>query len=235
MSGPMTLSVDVRVRRGEFSLDAVFESRADVTALFGPSGAGKTTLLHLVSGILKPDAGRIAVQGRVLLDTKAGIYLPPEKRRVGLVFQDAQLFPHLTVGQNIAFGTWFAPKAAHGPDKSLVIRTLGIEALLDRRPSQLSGGEKQRVALARAILSNPQLLLLDEPLASLDDERRQEILSLIERIRDDLAIPMLYVTHRADEVQRLASCVITVEHGRVTGQAHPAGFVPIASDRSKTR
>lgn len=226
MTAPL-LSVAARLRLGEFLLDASFTSDAAITALFGPSGAGKSTLLHLVAGILMPEHGRIAIGEHVLVETARSLSLPPSRRRVGLVFQDAQLFPHLTVRQNIAFGRWFAPKEAAQIETGLVVDTLGIRGLLDRRPSKLSGGEKQRVALARALLMAPRMLLLDEPLSSLDDARRSEILTLIEQIRDRFNVPMLYVTHRRDEVRRLAGHVILIDRGRVTASGAPSEVLTI--------
>lgn len=221
MSRPGPICVDVKLRLGDFLVDMAFASQERTVAVFGPSGSGKTTLLHVIAGLLKPDQGRIEVMGQVLADTAARIAVPAHRRRLGLVFQDSQLFPHLTVRQNLAFGRHFAVGRSPTLDENLVAATLGIEHLLDRRPARLSGGEKQRVAVARAILSMPQMLLLDEPLAALDDERRLESLALIERIRDQFSIPMLYVTHRADEVRRLADCVIRIDRGKVVALGRP--------------
>ncbi|MFN0217757.1 MAG: molybdenum ABC transporter ATP-binding protein [Hyphomicrobium sp.] len=222
MSEPPPLVVDVASTHGDFTLEAAFEAGPGVTGIFGRSGAGKTTLLHLIAGLYRPRRGQIALSGETLVDVARGVFMPKHKRRIGLVFQDAQLFPHMTVAQNLAFGRWFAPREENGVSSEHVIDVLGIAALLGRRPQKLSGGEKQRVALARALLSAPRLLLLDEPLAGLDDARRQEILPLIERVRDDFKVPMLYVTHARDEVMRLASKVIVLEAGRVTTTGTPA-------------
>jgi molybdate transport system ATP-binding protein len=216
MSGRGVLDVRCSLTLGDFDLDATFSTGPGITVLFGPSGSGKTTILHLVAGLLRPQHGRIVVEEDVVTDTAAGIFLPPHKRRIGLVFQDAQLFPHLTVAQNLAFGSWFA-RQKNGPSSEHVIEVLGIGALVDRRPARLSGGEKSRVALARALLSSPRLLLMDEPLSGLDEDMRRTILPLIETVRDEFGVPMLYVTHARDEAQRLANRIIRIERGRVIG------------------
>lgn len=210
------LSVKAFQKRADFTLDVAFESDSALTALFGPSGSGKTSILNMIAGVQRPDSGRIVVAGHVLTDTEARIFVPPHRRRVGFVFQDAQLFPHLTVEQNIKFGQWFTRKESNGPPLSVIVDVLGIASLLKRRPATLSGGEKHRVALARALLSSPRILLMDEPLSALDDARRDEIMSLIERIRDEFAIPIVYVTHSVEEVRRLASRVVRIVAGRVT-------------------
>lgn len=210
-----SITFRARQRRGDFVLDVAFEGGPGLTALFGPSGAGKTAILNIIAGTQRPDAGLVVVCGRILTDTDAGTYLPPHKRRVGLVFQDAQLFPHLTVEQNIKFGRWFTRADNTAPPLDLVTSVLGIGHLLKRRPATLSGGEKQRVALARALLSAPRILLMDEPLSGLDDARRIEIMGLIERVRDEFKIPIIYVTHTRDEVRRLATRVVRLNAGRV--------------------
>jgi molybdate transport system ATP-binding protein len=198
----MSLSVRLCHRFGGFDLDLAFDAPGGVTALFGRSGAGKTTVINAVAGLLRPDAGRIVAAGRVLLDTGAGVNLPAHRRRIGYVFQDARLFPHLTVRQNLLYGRWFGGRR-DGPGLDRIVALLGIGGLLPRRPATLSGGEKARVAIGRAILSNPDLLALDEPLAALDEARRAEILPYLERLRDDLGLPMLYVSHALAEVARL--------------------------------
>lgn len=208
------LSLHLRHSFGAFRLEADIEAPVGVTALFGRSGSGKTTIVNAVAGLLPVQEGRIELDGRVLLDTARGISLPPSRRRIGYVFQDARLFPHLTVAQNLAYGRFFAPRGASGPEAGRIITLLGLEHLLRRRPAMLSGGEKQRVALGRAILSRPQMLLLDEPLAALDAARKAEILPYFERLRDELALPMLFVSHAADEVARLATTLVLVEAGR---------------------
>jgi molybdate transport system ATP-binding protein len=218
----MTLSVAVRHSFGGFTLDATFEAPRGITVLFGRSGSGKTTIANAVAGLLKPDAGRIAVDGRVLLDTARGVFLPPSRRRVGYVFQEGRLFPHLTVRQNLGYGRWFAPKDATREEMVRVVEMLGIGHLLDRRPGALSGGEKSRVALGRALLAAPELILADEPLAALDEARKAEILPYFERLRDETAIPILYVSHAASEVARLATTVVAVQDGRIVGQGPAA-------------
>lgn len=206
------LEVSVQHHFGGFALDAAFAAPSGVTALFGRSGSGKTTLVNAVAGLLRPDRGRIVVDGVPVLDTGAGLMLPPHRRRMGYVFQDGRLFPHLTVRQNLAYGRWFARDKAG--DFGRVVELLGIGGLLDRRPGGLSGGEKQRVAIGRAILSNPRLLLMDEPLAALDEGRKAEILPYLERLRE-LGLPILYVSHSVAEVARLATTVVLLEAGRV--------------------
>ncbi len=209
------IRVDVALRLGAFDLKVAFESDKGVIALFGRSGSGKSMTINLISGIARPDRGTIMLDGRVLVDTERRLFVPKHRRRVGLVFQDAQLFPHFSVRQNLLFGRWFAPKSDRAIAFAPVIDTLGIGHLLDRRPARLSGGEKQRVAIGRALLSSPQVLLFDEPLASLDDERKQEIMPLIEHVRDEFAVPIVYVSHAVEEVARLAARVVMMENGHV--------------------
>lgn len=202
--------------RDGFSLDAAFAMpEAGVTALFGPSGCGKSTILAAVAGLLRPDEGRIALEGVALLDTARGLCLPPEARRCGVVFQDARLFPHLTVESNLRYGLRRAPREATGPGFEEVVALLGLSPLLARRPAALSGGERQRVALGRALLSRPRLLLMDEPLAALDTPRRAEVLPFLARLRDVARLPILYVTHALDEVDALADTLVLLEDGRV--------------------
>jgi molybdate transport system ATP-binding protein len=220
----MTLSVAVRQSFGDFALDAAFEAPKGITVLFGRSGSGKTTVVNAVAGLLKPQAGRIAVDGHVLLDTTRRVFLPPHRRRIGYVFQEGRLFPHLTVRQNLTYGRWFAPKEAPREDVGRVVEMLGIGPLLDRRPGALAGGEKQRVAIGRALLSAPEIILADEPLAALDEARRAEILPYFERLRDEIEVPILYVSHSAAEVARLATTVVALEAGRVT-KSGPAAEV----------
>lgn len=211
----MTLEVRLRHRLPGFALDVAFQAPGGVTALFGRSGSGKTTVINAVAGLLMPDEGRVALEGAVLLDTGVGVNLPCHRRGVGVVFQDARLFPHLTVRQNLLYGRWFA-RTASTVTLDRVVDLLGIGPLMPRRPGALSGGEKQRVAIGRAILSNPRLLALDEPLAALDEARKAEILPYLERLRDDLSLPILYVSHAMAEVARLANTVVLMESGRVT-------------------
>lgn len=216
----MSLSVSIGHAFAGFALKADFEA-AGLTVLFGRSGSGKTTIVNAVAGLLRPDRGRIAVGGHVLCDTAAGVWLPPHRRRVGYVFQEGRLFPHMTVRQNLTYGRRFGPRAAPLPDVNAVVEMLGIGALLTRRPGALSGGEKARVAIGRALLSGPELLLMDEPLAALDAARKEEILPYLERLRDETRVPILYVSHSVAEVARLATTVVLIEAGRVV-QAGPA-------------
>lgn len=217
------ISVDVKLARATFDLSVAFSGAERIIALFGPSGSGKTTLLHLIAGLERGGTGRIEFGGNVFMDTSAGVFVPSHKRRAGLVFQDAQLFPHISVKQNLWFGRMFTPKDIAEPvPPDAVIETLGIAPLLSRRPLSLSGGEKQRVALARALIASPRLLLMDEPLSSLDDARKEEILTLIERVRDEFAVPILYVSHARSEVERLADKVVRLEAGRVAAVGSPA-------------
>lgn len=212
------LDVALRHRFGGdgFSLDVAFQAAPrGVTALFGPSGCGKSTILAAIAGLLRPQAGRIALGGQVLLDTAAGIALPPERRRCAVVFQDARLFPHLSVESNLRYGLKRAPRGAEGPGFEEVVALLGIGPLLGRRPFGLSGGERQRVALGRALLARPLLLLMDEPLAALDAARRAEVLPFLARLRDAAGIPILYVTHALEEVDALADGLVLLEAGRV--------------------
>lgn len=218
----MTLSVSLQHRLGAFDLDIAFEAPTGITVLFGRSGAGKTTIINAVAGLLTPQAGRIASDGTVLLDSTTGRNLPPHKRRVGYIFQEARLFPHLTVRQNLGYGRWFAPKTAPREDMARIVDLLGIGHLLNRRPAGLSGGEKQRVAIGRALLASPHILLADEPLAALDEQRKAEILPYFERLRDEVSIPILYVSHAATEVARIATTVVALEGGRVARQGPAA-------------
>jgi len=209
------LAVDVEKRLGDFELAAKFEAAGGVTALFGPSGAGKSTLVNLIAGLLAPDRGRIALDDHVLFDSATGINLPPHRRRIGYVFQEGRLFPHLTVAQNLDYGRWMQKLPANTAETERVVALLDIGHLLRRRPGRLSGGERQRVAMGRALLMKPLLLLLDEPLASLDRARKLEILPYLARLRDEAKIPMIYVSHQAGEIVRIASQVIRIEDGRV--------------------
>ena len=211
----MTVSVDISHRLGSFMLEARFDSAGRLTALFGPSGSGKTSLINIVAGLVRPHKGQVAVDGRVLVDTEKGVFVPMHKRRIGMVFQDARLFPHMSVAHNLRYGRWFAPPAERYAQIAAVVDLLGIGHLLERRPARLSGGEKQRVAIGRALLASPRLLLMDEPLAALDDARKAEILPYIERLRDETKIPIVYVSHSVAEVARLASDVAVLTDGRI--------------------
>lgn len=207
------MSFDLRVSRqlGDRTIAAELASEGGLTALFGPSGAGKTSLLNMVAGLLRPDTGRIAVGGMVLFDSAAGIDVPARHRRTGYVFQDGRLFPHRRVRDNLLYGWKLARPEHRWMRLDEAIDFLGIGHLLGRWPRTLSGGEAQRVAIGRALLSAPRFLLMDEPLASLDRARREEIMQVIERLRDELKLPILYVSHDRDEVARLATNVISVE------------------------
>jgi molybdate transport system ATP-binding protein len=219
----MTLSVAIRHGFQGFDLDVAFAAPAGVTALFGRSGSGKTTVINAVSGLLRPQQGRVSVGDDILLDTERGVNVAAHRRRLGYVFQEARLFPHLSVRQNLLYGRWFAPKG-NGAAPDQVIAMLGIGALLDRRPGGLSGGEKQRVAIGRALLSAPRILLMDEPLAALDEARKAEILPYLERLRDQTRIPILYVSHAMSEVARLATTLVVLDAGCVL-RAGPASDV----------
>lgn len=208
------LSVDLSVRSGAFALDAAFEAGHGITAIFGKSGAGKSTLLRAVAGLTRPQRARIAYAGRVVEDTDTGICVPARERRAGFVFQDDRLFPHMSARRNIAFGAR-GDALPGGPHFEQIIAMLGIADLLDRRPATLSGGERKRVAIARALLSDPQILLMDEPLASLDRARRDVIMPYLERIRSETRIPILYVSHEIDEIARLADTLVILSEGRV--------------------
>jgi molybdate transport system ATP-binding protein len=201
-------------RQGDFALDIEFASDARLVALFGPSGAGKTTVLNVIAGLIRPARARVVVGGRALTDTAAGVFVPPYRRRIGYVFQEGRLFPHLTVRQNLLYGRFFTPRAERFNRLDEIAALLGVGALLDRRPSNLSGGEKQRVAIGRALLASPRLLLMDEPLASLDEARKVETLPYIERLRDELGIPIVYVSHSRPEIARLRGDVVEVAEGR---------------------
>lgn len=206
----MSFDLAVSLQRGGRQLDYSFASGPGLTALFGASGAGKTSLLDAIAGLLRPDRGRIEVAGTVLFDSATGIDLSPEQRHCGYVFQDLRLFPHRTVRQNLLFGWNRRPPAERWLGWGEAVEFLGIAALLDRMPATLSGGEAQRVAIGRALLSAPRFLLMDEPLASVDAPRREEILRVIERIRDELRLPILYVSHDRAEVERLADTIVPV-------------------------
>jgi molybdate transport system ATP-binding protein len=210
-----TIEVDVEHRLGAFELGIHFCSGPGLTALFGRSGAGKTSVVNMIAGLVHPRQGRIVVDGSVLIDTERGVRVPAHRRRVGYVFQEDRLFPHLTVRQNLLFGRWFAPFSTPAARLDDVVDLLGITALLERRPGRLSGGEKQRVAIGRALLSGPRLLLMDEPLASLDAQRKEEVLPYIERLRDQATVPIVYVSHAVAEVTRLASTLVLISDGRV--------------------
>ena len=209
------LLVDIEKQLGEFRLSVSFTSNGLVTGLFGNSGTGKTSIVNLIAGLLTPDRGRILLNGEVLDDTASGVHVPPHKRRIGYVFQDARLFPHLSVRQNLDYGRRMNGLDSDAAAEKRTVDLLDIGHLLDRRPAQLSGGERQRVALGRALLAKPKLLLLDEPLGALDDERKAEIMPYFVRLRDEASVPMVLVSHDADEVRKLATNVVMLKGGKV--------------------
>jgi molybdate transport system ATP-binding protein len=225
----VSLEVDIDHVREHFRLTARFSSDPGLTALFGRSGSGKSTLVDIIGGLIRPTRGRVAIDGQVLVDTDRGVFVPKHRRRIGYVFQDSQLFPHLSVRNNLLYGRWFARNGGGASgDLVSVVELLGIGALLDRRPDSLSGGEKQRVAIGRALLAHPRLLLMDEPLASLDEARRVEILPYIERLRDEAGVPIVYVSHSVAEVARLATTVVILTEGKVMAVGPVLDILPLA-------
>jgi molybdate transport system ATP-binding protein len=209
------LRVDVTKQLGDFALQAKFTSEGRVTGLFGASGAGKTSLINMIAGLLSPDRGVVTLDEETLDDTSARIHVPPHRRRIGYVFQDARLFPHLDVRHNLDYGRRMNHLADDPAQRQRVVDLLDIGHLLDRRPGQLSGGERQRVAFGRALLSKPRLLLLDEPLGSLDEGRKVEILPYLARLRDEAGIPMVYVSHDAAELRQLATQIVLLRRGQI--------------------
>ncbi len=227
------LAVDITHRQGDFLLDAHFEAGSGLVALFGRSGSGKTSIINIIAGLVRPQTGRIAVGDTVLVESARNIFIPRHRRRIGYVFQEGRLFPHMTVRQNLLYGRWFVPRSERRDDFDHVIEMLGIEHMLDRRPGRLSGGEKQRVAIGRALLASPRLLLMDEPLASLDEARKAEILPYIERLRDESGVPVVYVSHSLAEVARLATTIVLLSDGKVAASGpaldllHRLDLVPL--------
>ena len=218
----MSLSVKVRHRFGAFQLDAAFETPGGITGLIGPSGAGKTTVVNAIAGLLRPDEGRVILGKGALWDSATGAWRPPRDRGIGYVFQDHRLFPHMTVAGNLDYGRWVRGQPRDRDKQAQIVALLGLEGLLDRRIGGLSGGERARVGIARALLSGPRLLLMDEPLAALDSDRKAEILPYLERLRDKAAAPIVYVSHALDEVIRLANTLVVMREGKVV-QAGPVG------------
>jgi molybdate transport system ATP-binding protein len=212
----IVLDVDVEKKLGTFSVAARFQASAGVTALFGPSGAGKTTIVNMIAGLVTPDTGAIALDKTVMFDAAAKINLPPYRRGIGYVFQEGRLFPHLSVRQNLDYGRRMSGRPRDADEFARIVALLDIGQLLDRRPRLLSGGERQRIAIGRALLMRPRLLLLDEPLASLDAGHKREILPHLIRLRDDSNVPMVYVSHTAAELRQIATKVVRLEAGRVT-------------------
>jgi molybdate transport system ATP-binding protein len=210
------LRVDIAKRLGGFSIEAAFESEGRVTGLFGASGAGKTSLINMIAGLMRPDRGSIVIDDEILDDTTKHLHVPVHRRRIGYVFQDARLFPHLDVRRNLDYGRRMNRLEEDLALHERVTGLLDIGHLLNRRPGRLSGGERQRVALGRALLSKPRLLLLDEPLGSLDEERKEEILPYLVRLRDEAGIPMVYVSHDIGEMRQLATHIVFLRRGKVT-------------------
>lgn len=227
----MSLQVQLRHRQGQFELDLGFDSPGGLVALFGPSGSGKTTVVRAIAGLLRADQARLVIDEHVLADTQAGVFLPPHRRRIGYVFQEPRLLPHLSVRQNLAYGGWFAPRGERvsAAEFARLVELLDIGPLLARHPGRLSGGERQRVAIGRALLSSPQLLLMDEPLSQIDENRKNEILPYIERMRDEVRVPIVYVSHALDEVVRLAGQLVCIQDGRLLASG-PTGEVLTRTD-----
>jgi molybdate transport system ATP-binding protein len=215
------LAVDVEKRLGALTLNVKFEAAKGATALFGPSGAGKTSVINMIAGLIAPDRGLISLDDAALFDSAKGIDVPPHRRRIGYVFQEGRLFPHLSVRQNLDYGRRMSGVPRDADEFERIAKLLDIGHLLDRRPGRLSGGERQRVAVGRALLMRPKLLLLDEPLASLDAGHKREILPYLVRLRDDAGIPIVYVSHSAAEVQRIATTVVRLDRGSVAATGGP--------------
>lgn len=215
------LHVEVAKQLGDFSVEVAFTSEGRVTGLFGASGAGKTSLVSMIAGLQRPDRGVISVDGDILDDATKSLHIAVHRRRIGYVFQDARLFPHLDVRRNLDYGRWMNRLTRDPVQETRLNDMLNIGHLLDRRPGQLSGGERQRVALGRALLARPRLLLLDEPLGSLDEDRKAEILPYLMRLRDEAGVPMVYVSHDPDELRQLTSQVVMLKRGRIAAFGGP--------------
>ncbi len=211
------LNVSVQLARGDFSLDASFDAEAPVTGIFGPSGAGKSTLISLIAGLARPAAGRIVLDGDVLFDAARRVSVPAHRRRIGVVFQEHRLFPHLSVQGNLRYGWRLTAESQRLIAPETIVDLLELRPFLERRVRDLSGGERQRVALGRALLASPRLLLLDEPLAALDRRLKHQILPFLERVRDAASIPMLYVSHDLSEILRLTDRLLVLDRGRSAG------------------
>ena len=218
------LEIVIQTRLDDFTVDFICQSDAQAIALFGPSGAGKTTLANAVAGLLTPQDGRIVVGGTVLFDAQQGINLPPQMRRIGYVFQDGRLFPHMRVQQNLLYPQQWLNKPSSTPRFEDVVELLDLSKVLTRYPGTLSGGERQRVAIGRALMSAPRLLLLDEPLSALDEARKQEILLYLQRLRQSRWVPMITISHQRSEIMRVAEEVVMIEQGRCSAQLSIAAF-----------
>lgn len=216
------LEVNVQKKLGSFSINVAFLVKAPgITALFGPSGSGKTSVINMVAGLLKPDQGQISVNGNTVFDSRRGIDVPPNRRRLGYVFQDGRLFPHMSVKSNLTYGMKLTRKGEQGVSFDKAVDVLDLGTLLHRRPAKLSGGEKQRVAIGRALLTNPSVLLMDEPLSSLDEARKSEIIPFVLRMQKEFLIPTLYVSHSTDEISSLADHVVVIQSGEVASNGKP--------------
>ncbi len=211
------LALDVALHRGRFDLRAKLEINGGVTGLFGPSGSGKSTLLAILAGLASPDRGKIVLDGETLLDSEAGVNLPPHRRHIGLVFQDSQLFPHYSVKGNLLYGCKRIPEWERRFQFDDIVELLALRPLLNAHPRRISGGEKQRVALGRSLLASPRLLLLDEPLAALDSGLKAQILPFLQRIRDELGLPMIFVSHALPEILHLTDRLALIDEGRILG------------------
>ena len=228
------IDFDAKLKRGAFLLDAKFNADDGITALFGPSGSGKSTILRMIAGLVKPEAGRIALKGTTVFDSARGVFAAPHRRRAALVFQDAQLFPHLDVRGNLVYAQSVSRSGQPAVAFDQAVAVLGLSQLLDRKPATLSGGERQRAAIGRALLSAPEVLLLDEPLSSLDAARKLEILPLIESVRDEFGVPIVYVSHSVEEVARLATSVVRIADGKVVTQGSPVDVLAPSASESGT-
>jgi molybdate transport system ATP-binding protein len=224
------LAVDVEKKLGALKLNVKFKAANGATALFGPSGAGKTSVINMIAGLVAPDRGVISLDDTVLFDSVKGIDVPPHRRRIGYVFQEGRLFPHLSVRQNLDYGRRMSSVSRDADEFERIANLLDIGHLLDRRPGRLSGGERQRVAVGRALLMRPKLLLLDEPLASLDAGHKREILPYLVRLRDDAGIPIVYVSHSPAEVRRIATTVVRLDGGSVVATGGPELLKDAESD-----